>query len=255
MMKKKWYILMAVAAMAFSNVTAQNVITVQDEDGETEDIEMPEGMTVEADSVLQDFDNKTRLSERNDVLVNDLPYDDKVLVDRLAHIPTTIEMPLNNITRKFIDQYCNRMRQSVSVMLGSSNFYMPFFEEALEHYGLPLELKYLPVIESALRPTAQSHAGAVGLWQFMLATGKNYGLEVNTLVDERRDPVKSSYAAAHYPATRDSQSPLTTAGKTPSLRPCSEPVGLKMPTTGPSITSCHAKPVAMCPLSSPQPTS
>ena len=198
MMKKKWYILMAVAAMAFCNVTAQNVITVQDEDGETEDIEMPEGMTVEADSVLQDFDNKTRLSERNDVLVNDLPYDDKVLVDRLAHIPTTIEMPLNNITRKFIDQYCNRMRQSVSVMLGSSNFYMPFFEEALEHYGLPLELKYLPVIESALRPTAQSHAGAVGLWQFMLATGKNYGLEVNTLVDERRDPVKSSYAAAHY---------------------------------------------------------
>ena len=189
---------MAVAAMAFNNVTAQNVITVQDEDGETEDIEMPEGMTVEADSVLQDFNNRTRLSEGNDALVNNLPYDDKVLVDRLAHIPTTIEMPLNNITRKFIDQYCNRMRQSVSVMLGSCNFYMPFFEEALEHYGLPLELKYLPVIESALRPMAQSRAGAVGLWQFMLATGKNYGLEVNTLVDERRDPVKSSYAAAHY---------------------------------------------------------
>jgi membrane-bound lytic murein transglycosylase D len=197
-MKKKWYIMMAITAMSFGNAYAQSVITVEDEDGDTEDIEMPEGMTVEADSILQEYDNKTRLAEGNSNSINDLPYDDQILVDRLAHIPTTIEMPLNNITRKFIDQYCNRMKNSVAVMLGSANFYMPFFEEALEHYGLPLELKFLPVIESALRPTAQSHAGAVGLWQFMLATGKTYGLEINTLVDERRDPVKSSYAAAHF---------------------------------------------------------
>ena len=189
---------MAITAMSFGNAYAQSVITVEDEDGDTEDIEMPEGMTVEADSILQEYDNKTRLAEGNSNSINDLPYDDQILVDRLAHIPTTIEMPLNNITRKFIDQYCNRMKNSVAVMLGSANFYMPFFEEALEHYGLPLELKFLPVIESALRPTAQSHAGAVGLWQFMLATGKTYGLEINTLVDERRDPVKSSYAAAHF---------------------------------------------------------
>ena len=83
-------------------------------------------------------------------------------------------------------------------MLGASNFYMPIFEEALEAYQLPLELKYLPVIESALNPTAVSRVGATGLWQFMLGTGKMYGLEVNSLVDERRDPIKSSYAAAHY---------------------------------------------------------
>ena len=83
-------------------------------------------------------------------------------------------------------------------MLGASNFYTPIFEEALEAYGLPLELKYLPVIESALNPQATSHAGAAGLWQFMVATGKHYGLEVNSLVDERRDPIKSSYAAAQY---------------------------------------------------------
>ena len=190
--------MMAFTALTFCNAHSQNVITVLDEDGESEDIEMPEGMTVEADSALMEFDNRTRLAEGNNIVVTDLPYDDDILVDRLAHIPTTIEMPLNNITRKFIDQYCNRMKRSVAVMLGSSNFYMPFFEEALEHYGLPLELKYLPVIESALRPTAQSPAGAVGLWQFMLATGKTYGLEINTLVDERRDPVKSSYAAAHF---------------------------------------------------------
>jgi membrane-bound lytic murein transglycosylase D len=83
-------------------------------------------------------------------------------------------------------------------MLGACNFYMPIFEEALEAYGLPLELKYLPVIESALNPKAVSRVGATGLWQFMLVTGKQYGLEVNSLVDERRDPVKASYAAAHY---------------------------------------------------------
>ena len=75
---------------------------------------------------------------------------------------------------------------------------MPIFEEALETYGLPLELKYLPVIESALNPKAVSRVGATGLWQFMLTTGKQYGLKVNSLVDERRDPVKSSYAAANY---------------------------------------------------------
>jgi membrane-bound lytic murein transglycosylase D len=83
-------------------------------------------------------------------------------------------------------------------MLGASNFYMPIFEQALDAYNLPLELKYLPVIESALNPKAVSRVGATGLWQFMLPTGKRYGLEVNSLIDERRDPVKASYAAAHY---------------------------------------------------------
>jgi membrane-bound lytic murein transglycosylase D len=83
-------------------------------------------------------------------------------------------------------------------MLGASNFYMPLFEEALEMYQLPLELKYLPVIESALNPNAVSRVGATGLWQFMITTGKQYGLKVNSLVDERRDPVKASYAAAQY---------------------------------------------------------
>ena len=109
-----------------------------------------------------------------------------------------MEMPYNDIVQKFIDRYTGRLRHSVSYMLGASNFYTPIFEEALEAYGLPLELKYLPVIESALNPQATSHAGAAGLWQFMVATGKQYGLEINSLIDERRDPIKSSYAAAQY---------------------------------------------------------
>ena len=109
-----------------------------------------------------------------------------------------MELPYNDVVQKFIDRYSGRLRHSVTYMLGACNFYIPIFEEALEAYGLPLELKYLPIIESALNPKAVSRVGATGLWQFMLATGKQYGLEVNSLVDERRDPIKASYAAAHY---------------------------------------------------------
>jgi membrane-bound lytic murein transglycosylase D len=118
-------------------------------------------------------------------------------MERLKRLPTIMEMPYNEVVHKFIDRYAGRLRHSVGYMLGACNFYIPIFEEALEAYGLPLELKYLPIIESALNPNAVSRVGATGLWQFMLATGKQYGLEVNTLVDERRDPIKASYAAAH----------------------------------------------------------
>jgi membrane-bound lytic murein transglycosylase D len=107
-----------------------------------------------------------------------------------------MELAYNDIVQRFIDRYSGRLRYSVSYMLGAANFYMPIFEEALDTYQLPLELRYLPIIESALNPKAVSRVGATGLWQFMLSTGKQYGLEINSLVDERRDPVKSSYAAA-----------------------------------------------------------
>jgi hypothetical protein len=113
-------------------------------------------------------------------------------------MPTVMEMPYNEIVRKFIDMYTGRLRNQVAFMLSACNFYMPIFEEALDTYGLPLELKYLPIIESALNPSAVSRAGASGLWQFMLNTGKIYGLESNSLVDERRDPIKATWAAARY---------------------------------------------------------
>ena len=118
--------------------------------------------------------------------------------ERLRRLPVVMEMPYNNVVQKFIDQYTSRLRRSVSYMLGAANFYVPIFEEALDYYGLPLELKYLPVIESALEPKAKSRAGAVGLWQFMLATAKRYDLTVNSLIDERQDPYKSTWAAARY---------------------------------------------------------
>nr|MCR5312624.1 lytic transglycosylase domain-containing protein [Bacteroidaceae bacterium] len=186
--------------VATSTSWAQNVVTVDEGEGVTEEIEMPEGMIISGEELMDDYVNKENLKPSTNITsrIRELSYDDSIIVSRLSRIPTTIEMPLNNVTRKFIDTYSNKMKRSVSVMLGSSNFYMPIFEEALERYGLPLELKYLPVIESALRPAATSRVGAAGLWQFMITTGKKYGLRVNTLVDERRDPVKASDAAARY---------------------------------------------------------
>ena len=178
----------------------EDEITVTDNNGQEEVIEFPEAMTFELDSLLNLYMSKNYLDEDNDCRMKDVNpvFEKEVFIERLKRIPSIIEMPYNEVVQKFIDRYSGRLRHSVSYMLGASNFYMPIFEEALETYGLPLELKYLPVIESALNPKAVSRVGATGLWQFMLATGKRYGLEVNSLVDERRDPITASYAAANY---------------------------------------------------------
>ena len=184
----------------YAQTDIDNEITVTDNDGNEETIELPEAMTHDLDSLMNLYLSKKYLTEDEDCQMKDVnPYFGKeVYVDRLSRIPGIIEMPYNEVVQKFSDRYSGRLRHSVSYMLGASNFYMPIFEQALETYQLPLELKYLPVIESALNPTAVSRVGATGLWQFMLTTGKMYGLNVNTLVDERRDPIKSSYAAARY---------------------------------------------------------
>lgn len=175
-------------------------VVVTDEEGDEEVIEVPEAMMQDLDSLLLQFNNKTYLKVDENCNFKDVnPYfEPDVIKDRLKRMPTVIEMPYNDIVQKFIDRYAGKLRRSVSMMLGAQNFYMPIFEQALETYQVPLELKYLPVIESALNPKAVSRVGATGLWQFMLATGKQYGLKVNTLVDERRDPDKASYAAARY---------------------------------------------------------
>ena len=178
----------------------EDEIAVTDNEGNEEVIEFPEAMTYVLDSLLNLYMSRTYLSGDNDCQMKDVNpvYTKEEYIDRLSRIPSIMELAYNDVVQKFIDRYSGRLRYSVSYMLGAANFYMPIFEEALEAYQLPLELKYLPIIESALNPKAVSRVGATGLWQFMLATGKQYGLEVNSLVDERRDPVKSSYAAARY---------------------------------------------------------
>jgi len=178
----------------------EDEITVTDKEGHQEVIEFPEAMTYDLDSLLNLYMSKTYLTEDNDCNMRDINpvYTKEDYINRLGRIPNVMEMVYNEVVQKFIDRYSGRLRHSISYMLGASNFYIPIFEEALETYQLPLELKYLPVIESALNPKAVSRVGATGLWQFMIGTGKQYGLKVNSLVDERRDPVKSSYAAARY---------------------------------------------------------
>lgn len=165
-----------------------------------ESIELPKSMTYPLDSLLTDWKAKNYIDLGKDCSTsteNPL-FSDSVYIDRLSRMPTVMEMPYNEIVRKFIDMYAGRLRNQVAFMLSACNFYMPIFEEALDTYGLPMELKYLPIIESALNPSAVSRAGACGLWQFMLNTGKMYGLESNSLVDERRDPIKATWAAARY---------------------------------------------------------
>lgn len=125
-------------------------------------------------------------------------FDDSTYISRLSKLPTIIELPYNAVVRQYIDAYTTRLRKMVSTVLGVSNFYLPLIEETLDASGLPLELKYLPIIESAMNPSAVSRAGASGLWQFMLTTGKVYGLKSNSLIDERRDPIKSTWAAVAY---------------------------------------------------------
>lgn len=192
-----------IALMFLATITAkaQNDITVHDDQtGKDEEIGIPEAMTLDIDTLLRQWYASQYLEADTNCNMQDVNpvFSDSIYVDRLSRIPTIMEMPYNNIVRKFIDQYTGRLRHSVSYMLGATNFYIPIFEEALALYNLPLELKYLPVIESALDPTAVSRKGATGLWQFMLSTAKRYDLKINSLVDERRDPIKASFAAAQY---------------------------------------------------------
>ncbi|MBR5332995.1 MAG: LysM peptidoglycan-binding domain-containing protein [Muribaculaceae bacterium] len=128
---------------------------------------------------------------------------DQVYIERLKRLQNEmgfeIELPFNNVVKSYIEMYTSsRRRRLVENMLGMWLYYEPIFEEALAKEGMPLELKYLPIIESALNPNAVSPAGAAGLWQFILSTGRGMGLEVNSLVDERRDTYKASQKAAEF---------------------------------------------------------
>lgn len=200
-MKRIKTLLLALAA-SFMTATAQtDEITVHnDQNGRDEVIDLPEGMSVSCDSLINEWMAKKYLYPDTTCANPDYnpTFTTEEYQERLRRLPVVMEMPYNSVVQKFIDQYSGRLRRTVSYALGAGNFYIPIFEEALDYYGLPLELKYLPVIESALEPKAKSSAGAVGLWQFMLATGKRYDLRVNSLIDERQDPYKSSWAAARY---------------------------------------------------------
>ena len=193
----KIFLAAAGAIFVYGGASAQSVLSVSDASLESSLI-MPESCETNTKTMLEDWylKNYIVLDYEADKK-NTGKFDDDLLIERLGKLPTVIEMPFNSLVKSAIRYYANRP-QLVENMLGLSLYYMPIFEAALERHKMPLELKYLPVIESALVPTAVSKAGAGGLWQFMPPTAKGLGLEINSLVDQRRDPYLASDAAARY---------------------------------------------------------
>ena len=153
------------------------------------------------DLVSSWYINNIFLSEKVDAdftLQRHIVVPDSVLIARLKKAEAAVPLSYNAVVRDYIEMYTTRRPTQVEIMLGLSAYYFPFFEEIFDKYELPHELKYLAIIESALNPRAVSRVGAMGLWQFMLGTAKGLNLEVSTFIDERRDVLKSTDAAARY---------------------------------------------------------
>lgn len=173
------------------------------------------GLQVEGDPVAQRLDNAWRKElARMDLydsilsmvqypnyieeVYTDLPTD--TLKQRLARLDakTPFNIAYNPSLESVIKRYLKRHKPTMERLMGISEFYFPLFEENLDRHNIPLEIKYLAIVESALRPKAKSRVGATGLWQFMFTTGKMYGLDVNSYVDERMDPILATEAACEY---------------------------------------------------------
>jgi membrane-bound lytic murein transglycosylase D len=148
---------------------------------------------VQHSPISVDIVNDTSL---NNTINTNIP--DSVYIDRLARIPSVFKLTYNPIVRKYIEMYYQRKPELVKVMLGLADYYFPKFDDIFDYYDVPTELKYMSIIESALNPNARSRTRAIGIWQFMYGTGKLYGLTINSLVDERHDPIKETHAAAQY---------------------------------------------------------
>ncbi len=142
-------------------------------------------------SLFKDID-KTNIEENN--------FSSFVLIEQLNNLDhkTPFNLSHNPTLERYIRVFLKDRRESLSNLLDRAKYYFPLFEKHLDKYNLPLEIKYLAVVESALKPRSNSPSGAKGLWQFMYPTGKMYGLEVNSYVDERYNPIKSTEAACKY---------------------------------------------------------
>lgn len=202
------------ALFAQSNDTVNDTLDVELDDQEINDLNSGKAV-VDESMVMEMLDMVSNITYFKDVYLDidsslwnpygyapdEVPvFPDSIYAQRIEALAreTTIPLTFNTHVKSFIDLYAVRRRQQSSRMLGLSYVYFPLFEEYLAKYNLPLELKYLAMVESALNPTAGSKAGAKGLWQFMRGTGLDYGLRVTSLVDERYDPMKETIAACEY---------------------------------------------------------
>lgn len=188
-------------AFAQEEITGDEVYSVLSKEELVNEVGfIPESLDADIDSLLHSwhvsyFTKGIEYCHDDDENVS---FPDSIYKIRLERLPNLVSMQYNNVVRTCIDLYAGRRRGLVRYMLGMADYYFPIIEQVLDEHDLPLELKYLAVVESALNPKALSRVGAAGLWQFMLPTGKSYGLEINSLVDERLDPVKATRAACRY---------------------------------------------------------
>jgi membrane-bound lytic murein transglycosylase D len=193
-MNLKTIILSLIITFFSLSVSAVNDTIIIRNDDSTERIER------DLDSLLNNWfiQMSTARSEMSpsDSVVTE--FSDSVYKDRISRINSVITLTYNNIIRNHIQVYTDKKLDRFQIMLGLQDYYFPMIEDIFDYYGLPVELKYMAVIESALNPNAVSRVGATGLWQFMYSTGRSYGLTINSVVDERRDPVKATHAAARY---------------------------------------------------------
>ncbi|MEA5080707.1 MAG: LysM peptidoglycan-binding domain-containing protein [Dysgonamonadaceae bacterium] len=192
------FTLTVMSFVSFSEAQIQMFRPQSDSLIDKDDEIVPEGLSGNLNTLLHEWQLEFSSADKNCRQGLNVVFHDSVYMNRLYNLPTVMEMSYNEVVRSYIDRYSDRNRNMVGYLATIGDYYFPMFEQALDKYGLPLELKYLPVIESALNPIAVSRVGATGLWQFMLKTGQSYGLEVNSLVDERRDPHKATDAAARY---------------------------------------------------------
>jgi membrane-bound lytic murein transglycosylase D len=161
-----------------------------------------EKISADLDSLVNSWYVRIAMKDYPEDFKNDsigVEFSDSVYKERISKINSLIKLPYNSIIRNHIHVYTVKQRKHFSAVLGLMNYYFPMIEDIFDSYGLPSELKYMSVIESALNPNAfNRHSGATGMWQFMYSTGRMYGLNINSLVDDRRDPVKATHAAARY---------------------------------------------------------
>lgn len=185
------------------SINNEMVELYEGEAGKGETLISPEDYTAEiSDSLLSIWyvHKKTTLENDYDMdsvrFVSNVP--DSVYIERIKRMNSFINLPYNEIVKNYIILYSEKMGARFENMLGLCSYYMPIFQETLNRYDLPEELKAMAIIESALNPLAVSRAGAKGMWQFMYGTARMYGLHIDSFVDERLDPVKSADAAARY---------------------------------------------------------